>query len=140
MIDDRPSITAEARATLTAALTPAVEPWPMFDTRPPDELPVPCVYIDVASRRFASEDGAPVFVVTFPIVAIVDGDDAEQSRMLDVVGDVVWDVVWDLDGGAVSADPGTVDVGGPRLRSLVTLADVVVERPTLCNTSEVPES
>jgi hypothetical protein len=137
MIGDRPSITAEARATLAAALTPAVDPWPMFDTRPL-EVPVPCVYIDVVSRRFSSEDGAPVFVVTFPVVAIVDGDDTAQCRQLDVVGDVVWDVVWALDGGAVSADPGTVDVGGPRLRSLVTLADVVVERPTLCTPEVTP--
>lgn len=131
------SITAEARATLTEALDAVID-WPVFDTRPPGELPVPCVYVDVVSRRAGDDDGAPVVVVTFPVVAIVDGDDAAQCRALDVVGDITWDTVRALDGGAVSADPGIVDVGGPRLRSLVTLVDVVVERPTMCTPEVTP--
>lgn len=126
------TITAEARDTLTSALDDAVD-WVVFDTRPPtDELPTPCVYVDLAARRLADDDGAPVVIVTFPVVAIVDGGDDEQCRALDDVGDIIWDVVRSLDGGGVSATPADVDVGGPRLRSLITLVDVVVERPTLC--------
>jgi hypothetical protein len=131
------TITAEARATLTEAIDAAVD-WPVFDTRPPTEaLPTPCVYVDIAARRAADDDGAPVTVVTFPVVAIVDGGDDEQCRALDDIGDTIWDVVRSLDGGGVSATPADADVGGPRLRSLITLVDVVVERPTMCPPVEV---
>jgi len=128
------SVTAEARATLTAALTARLNPleWQVFPTRPPGELPTPCVYVDVAARRAADADGAPVTVVTFPVVAIVDGADDEQMLELDNVGDAIWDVALELSAVPQYATPDDVDVGGPRLRYLVTSIDVIVEYLTLC--------
>jgi hypothetical protein len=127
------SVTAEARATLTAALAAAVAPWPTFSTRPPGELPTPCVFVDVAGRRAADEDGAPIIVVTFPVVAIVDGADDAQVGELDRIGDAVWDVARTLHAEPVYALADVTDVGGPQLRTLTTSIDVVVERVTLCN-------
>jgi hypothetical protein len=128
----RVTITAEARATLTAALAAELAPWPVFATRPPGELPTPCVFVDVAGRRADVDDGAPLVVVTFPIVAVVDGADDAQTAALDDVGDVVWDVARALHAEPVYASADSVDVGGPRLRTLTTTVDVVVEHVTLC--------
>lgn len=127
------SVTAEARATLTAALEAVVAPWPMFATRPPGELPTPCVFVDVAGRRAADVDGAPVIVVTFPVVAIVDGGDDVAVAALDDVGDAVWDVARALHADPVYALADVTDVGGPHLRTLTTSVDVVVEWVTLCS-------
>lgn len=129
------SITAEARQTLAEALTAAVAPVPVFAFRP-SELPTPCVYLDVAGRRAADDDGAPLIVVTFPVVAVVDGTDEAQMAALDTLGDQIWDAAVALEGEPVAAVADDVDVGGPRLRALTTVVDVVVAHLTLCAESE----
>jgi hypothetical protein len=126
------SITAEARATLAAALEVAVAPWPMFPTRPPGELPTPCVFVDVAGRRADEADGAPLTVVTFPVVAIVDGADDAAVAALDELGDRIWDTARALSADPAFAAADITDVGGPNLRTLTTSIDVIVEYVTLC--------
>jgi len=130
------SITAEARQTLAEALGVAVAPVPVFDVRPL-ELVTPCVYLDVAGRRAADDDGAPLIVVTFPVVAVVDGTDEAQLRALDVLDDQIWDAALELSGEPVSAVADDLDVGGPRLRALITVVDVVVAHLTLCAEKEL---
>lgn len=129
------TVTADARRNLTAVLTAGLADLPVpptvSDTRPV-ELATPTVYVDVAARRFVDEDGAPVVVVTFPVVVIVDGDDPEQLRQLDDVGDLIWRVVLDAGGVPTSAAPGLVETGGPTLRTLTTLVDVATDHLTLC--------
>lgn len=131
------TITAEARATLTGALRTACAPWAVTDT-PPADPAVPCVYVDLAERQMTDDDGAPVVVVTFPVVALVDGGDAEQVRALDDVGDLVWRTMLELHAYPTSARVREADVGGPRLRALVTLCDVPVDHLTLCPPEEAP--
>ena len=126
------TITADARATLAAALTAACDPVPVYEVRP-TELAVPCVFLDVAGRHAADDDGAPLIVVTFPVVAIVDGTDEAQLRQLDVLGDQVWSTAVELSGYPTSAIADVTDVGGPRLRSLTTAVDVIVAHLTLCS-------
>lgn len=129
------SITGDARSALVAALTPAVAPWPVSPV-PPLELAVPCVYVDVAERRADLDDGAPVVVVTFPVVAVVDGADEAQVLALDLAGDRIWDAAVAEGAEPAGARAEPLDVGGPRLRALTTLVDVIVARPTLCAPEE----
>ena len=124
------SITAEARQTLADALDAALD-VPVFAYRP-GELVAPCVYLDVAGRRAADDDGAPLIVVTFPVVAVVDGADEAQLAALDALGDRIWDVAVELSAEPSAAVADDLDVGGPRLRALTTLVDVVVAHLTLC--------
>lgn len=125
------TLTADARATLTAALVDALAPLVVTDTRP-DELAAPCGWVDVARRRLGDADGAPIVVVTFPVIVVVDGADPEQVRALDDIGDAIWQTALELDAAPVTAEADTVDVGGPSLRNLITLVDVVTEYLTLC--------
>jgi len=128
------SITAEARTTLAAALDAALD-VPVHAYRPA-ELATPCVYLDIAGRRAAEDDGAPLIVVTFPVVAVVDGTDEAQMAALDALGDQIWDAAVALEGEPVAAVADDLDVGGPRLRTLTTVVDVVVAHLTLCAETE----
>ena len=125
------TVTGEARATLAAALGDACDPWPVTTHRPA-ELATPCVYLDVAGRRADLEDDAPIVVVTFPVVALVDGADEAQLDLLDSIGDRIWQCADRLEGFPSRADPGLVDVGGPTVRQLVTYVDVVIAHQTMC--------
>jgi hypothetical protein len=125
------TLTAEARDTLYVALAFALDPLPVSKTRPLEPA-TPCAWIDVAARRLADEDGAPVVVVTFPVVVVVDGADEQQVMSLDDLGDQVWHVALELSSTPTAALPDLVDLGGPRLRSLTTSIDVVTDHLTLC--------
>jgi ABC-type Fe3+-hydroxamate transport system substrate-binding protein len=129
------TITAEARATLTAALVLALadlDAGIVVTSTRPLELATPAVFVDIAARRMADDDGAPVVIVTFPVVAVVDGADAQQVLALDDIGDVVWAVALELAADPSYATPGDIDVDGPRVRTLTTAVDVTVDRITLC--------
>lgn len=131
----RVTVTAEARATLAAALELELAPVPVHP-HPPAELATPCVYLDVAGRRAAELDGAPITVVTFPVVAVADGADAAQVAALDDLGDRVWSLAYELKGEPSATVPGVLDTSGPRLRTATTTVDVIVEYLTLCPPSE----
>jgi hypothetical protein len=131
------TVTGQARATLTADLVVACDPWPVFAHRPAEPV-APMVFLDVVGRRADADAEAPVVVVTFPVVAVVDGADPAQLDLLDSIGDRIWHTAEGLDGFPSRADPGFVDVGGPTLRQLVTYVDVYVSRHTLCPSEVTP--
>ena len=125
--------TAAARSELYDALAAAFAGTGVVVARTrPAELATPLVYIDVAERRFADADGAPVVVVTLPVVAIVDGADDEQVAALDDHGDLIWRCALEVKAAPSVAVRADVDADGPRLRGLVTTVDVDVAHLTLC--------
>lgn len=127
------TVTVEARATLAAALTATFADTPVTVTSTvPTELAVPACFVDAADRRMTDDDGAAVVVVTFPVYLIVDGADQAQVDALDGWGDLIWSTILDLAATPTASTTSPFDVGGPRLRTTVTLCDVPVHAITLC--------
>lgn len=127
------TVTAEARTTLTAALADVFAGTPVTVTATsPTDPAVPACFVDVAGRRMTDDNGAPIVVVTLPVVLIVDGADAEQVAALDEWGDLIWSAVLELSAVPTATSSSPFDVGGPRLRSTVTLVDIPVAHLTLC--------
>jgi hypothetical protein len=126
------TVAADGRANLVIALTDHVTPIPVFAYQPPHPI-VPCVFIDVVGRRRETLDGGgTVIVLTYPVVAVVDGTNESQIATLDELGDQIWTAIESINGRPLEAAADTVDVGGPRVRMLTTIAAQLTMPRTLC--------
>lgn len=123
--------TRAARAALVETLGPVVAPIPVFDYPPPEPV-APYVYLGDVARRAGELDGVPHDIATVPVVLVVDGADYAQRTTLDDAGDAIWWALSSDQWAPLRADPGDVDTGGPRLRTLTTLVDVYLTARTLC--------
>lgn len=130
------SASVDARHKLRDALGAALAPVPVYLTQPAD-LAVPCVFLGLSDSTPAQDNGAPVWVVAFPVVAVIDGANESQVIGLDYMGDRIADVAAEL--GATSARRAVeLDVGGPRLHASTSLVELAIYRATLCARPSTP--
>lgn len=122
---------ADMEAMLNAAVSSIELPVDVIDVSayPPPNLTGPQIFIDMP--RIGPAPGTTV--ATFPVVMVFDGQDQEQTKAMDSAQEVLWDTFNRTDGYAVeSADPDTVDVGGPTTRALMLLVTADLAVTVLC--------
>lgn len=125
---------ADIRTELFDALRAAtVTPW-RVSKYPPAQPVAPTVWLGMSelAAATAGNPGVSVVVIRFPVTITANGDDARQVEKLDDVMGAMWDAMIHNRYEPIDATPGVLDVGGPRLRSVIIRTQKILYSNTLC--------
>lgn len=135
-------ITGE-RDALGAELSRVIDgqPW-RFHKYAPAQPVAPAIWIGSpeVSTRSIGITGSLGTIITFPVTAVVNGDDSKQMQMLDELVSRIWDAAYANRSQPVDSRPTVIDVGGaaaaPRggaqLRGQIVRIERIVITQTLC--------
>lgn len=117
------------------------EPWRVHKYAPSQPV-APCAWIGSPElvRATVGTSDTPSTVATFPVTAVVNGDETKQMEMLDEMVSRIWDASWTRTARPVDSRPTVVDVGGaaasPRggaqLRGQIVRIETQMLVATLC--------
>lgn len=127
------SLVADARARLHAALIPLLSDGRVH-AHAPKNIATPCIWIGRPRLTTRVQGRASAFIVcSFTITIAVDGDDTQQSIVLDDLVSQVWDAVDVVTGAqALNANPRSLDIGGPNTTGMDVSVDVSIAARSLC--------